>query len=342
MAPSGPGPSGPPQQLGDAASLAWQELMQVLRRRFPASGMLDVVQMSVFEGLETLKNFWSFWEIWSFLSSDGEENRGDMVALTAELTAWLAQQRWPAEAKVAFSRVWLLRGACAVVGIGWTMWEFFKLGAFLHALVFDLPDAKEEARRQAWHSFMLKSFWRDYLDLSGQACSEAFDRLVGDGASHGITPAVGGAAELELLRGISDRFLQRMDAIQLLARVERDKGVPYDPNDPGTKAVRPGDTITGLQQAMVADLGKVIEYEMDPSNWRLTPEQVSMLPEPWQERFEAKEELEARVASGDISAQDELTRLKQEMSDEARALYEFGPESVPDPSPVHGPPSPQK
>jgi hypothetical protein len=229
-----------------------------------------------------------------------------------------------------------------VVGIGWTMWEFFKLGAYLHALLFDLPDAKEEARRQAWHGFMLKNFWPDYLDLAGQARSEAFDRLVGDGASHGVMPAGGGAAELEMLRGISDRFLRRMDAIQLLARVEKDGPVAYDPNDLGPKAVRPGDTIPGLQQEMVADLGKVIEFEVDPSNWRLTPEQVSMLPEPWRERFEAKEELEARVASGDISAQDELARLKQEMSDEARALYEFGPESIPDPSPVHGPPSPQK
>jgi hypothetical protein len=335
------GPSGPPQELGDAASLAWQELMQVLARRFPAAGMLDAVQMPVFQGLETLKNFWTFWEVWGFLSSGGEENRGDMVALTAELAGWLAKRGAASESALVFGGSWLLRGACGAVAIGWTMWEFFKLGSYLHELVFGDPDAEEVARRRAWQSFMFKNFWGDYLDLTSQASGEAFDRLAGGGASHGVTPAIDGRAELDLLRDISDRFLERMDVMQVLARLERDKQVAYDPTDPGQKAMRPGDTIAGLQQAMVADLGRVIDFEMDPSHWKLTPEQVSLLPEPWQERFEAKAELEARVAGGDVSAQDELARLKQEMSDEARALYEFGPASIPDPSPVHGPPSPQ-
>lgn len=202
------------------------------------------------------------------------------------------------------------KGAGVVVVGGWVLaagsviWEAFHLGTWARE-VFDAPDPRE-VRREAWRHYMRQHFWMDYPPLSNALREAAFDALVGDQASHGITPlmtreALFKAQELE--NQISDRWLGHLSVIQALeeyiAKAPPHAGgvtVPDHPDAPaggGYSVVLSSDyrltdqqavelarkEIERAKAAMADDMKALVEFETDPANWALTPEQQAMLPD---------------------------------------------------------------
>jgi len=81
----------------------------------------------------------------------------------------------------------------------------------------ELPARRREAQLEAWHAYMWEKFWADETQYQSRDAREAaFDRLVGDNASHGIVPVLTKDAESrrqELLNQINDRWLEKMEAL---------------------------------------------------------------------------------------------------------------------------------
>jgi hypothetical protein len=216
------------------------------------------------------------------------------------------------------------------VAIAGAVWEGFQLGLWLRDWI-DRPGKEREARREAWRTFMWNNFWFDYQQMSNAMREAAFDKLAGDRASHGITPALtkeAAATSVTLKNEIADRWQRHLYAIEALQSYI-DKG-PYtgevvnpDPDHPQrtgggfkypagprseqntividvsgnwtttqTGEIRRSNSpderkeasieaaraqIEHHQRAMVDDLKTLTEYETNPANWELTPEQKGRL-----------------------------------------------------------------
>ena len=189
-----------------------------------------------------------------------------------------------------------------ILAIGGAIWEGFHAGVWLRELI-DAPDPRE-VRRDAWRRYMDKTLWLPYYqEIAGAAREAAFDDLVGDHASHGVVPKLTEealAASRTLENEISDRWLGHLCVIKALEEYI-EKGphtgmvtVPDHPDAPpgGGYAVdlsRESRTeaqaveaaraeIERLKNSMADDLKALVEFQNDPANWALTPEQQAVLP----------------------------------------------------------------
>jgi hypothetical protein len=174
-----------------------------------------------------------------------------------------------------------------------------------------------EALREAWNAYMWEKYWNssEVTSESRDAREAAFDRLVGDNANHGMVPELTKEAELkrqELINQINDHWLKNAQAINTLKRyVETGEGAMeirsgtaqygtfdgdyylpvtplepvhrwYDPNaEAAKKYVIADDAKHELElykAATTADLKKVTDFDTNPANWALKPEQKALVP----------------------------------------------------------------
>jgi hypothetical protein len=239
----------------------------------------------------------------------------------------------------------------------------FKLGQWLRGRARDsfglpLPGERKQKReyeervsREHWHLHMMGTFWRDMLVTELPLISaNGFDQLAGGGVSHGVVPTLTPDArqgQQQMLREIDGRwqgYVQRLAYLEDALSLASTGG-----NSPDREALRESirKEIQELDAKMQADLEAVVAFDANPANWHLTPEQVTLLPDAWQQRFERKNELEASIEAGRATASTraELAALQEEMTTEAGDLYEYGPRGGLDSPPAagpakYGPPSP--
>lgn len=241
----------------------------------------------------------------------------------------------------------------------------FKLGAFLREIADDYvnaPDRDLERHRRQWHG----EFVQAYLKLSAEVSSEAFDVLAGGNASLGQIPPLTHGANMvlrDMLKEVGQRWVERMERIEWIKReLAKPSGSPYEPTDAERRQWEKGNPraseIAELEAEMQADLERMMAFETNPANWKLSAEQLALLPDEWRERFERRDYLQASIEEihGGAPPRDSplaasLAACEEEMAREARSLYEYGPEVVPevepprygpDAPPTYGPPAPSE
>ena len=239
----------------------------------------------------------------------------------------------------------------------------FKLGTFLREICDDYMSGDErdlERQRRRWRG----EFVERYIEIARQVSADAFDQLAGGNASHGQLPELTPEANLHLrglLQEVGDGWVEKMERIAWIEReLAKAPGSLYEPTDAERAQWEKGNPsaseLEELKAQMQADLDRIIAFETNPANWKLTDEQVARLPEEWRERFERRESLQASIdevhggfAPADSPLAASMNECRDEMAREARSLYEYGPEVVPefepprygpDPPPTYGPPAP--
>jgi hypothetical protein len=191
--------------------------------------------------------------------------------------------------KVAWYTV---RGGISPVGWVSLGWDVVK-GLARHEVMRNLPALRKEAQREDFRNLMWEKFWTNEALYDSSATREAaFDALVGDNAGHGIVPALTQQAEVkrsELMDRVNDRWLDKLErGSELVGDLEfyeqmkpgpdADKSAHQDWNAMVESKQKELDSFNAAMAAeAVQDIQLVKDFESNPSNWDLTPDQQSML-----------------------------------------------------------------
>jgi hypothetical protein len=229
-----------------------------------------------------LAKVWDAYEVWGFVSSGGEKNQGNMVALVAKGVAEGADKRIT---KGVGGRVAVgLRVAGRIVWVAWVGYEAYRLGTWLRE-VTEGPGKKAEADREAWRRRMMEHVWYELIGTMGEEREAAFDRLMGDFTGYAQVPELTKQAAKEGVEGmwaISDWWRLYLAEWQEAVTALTLSGGPAEPGAEMTRSqARWQPKIENIVRRMAADVKKVLDFSNDPRNWNLTDKQRDLLVSKW-------------------------------------------------------------
>ena len=226
---------------------------------------------------------WDYYELFEFGRTGDVEHLGSAVSSGASWLEKAAERRL--EGAVGATGRWVITkwGARAFI-LGWTSWEFFKIGATVRARL-DAQASAEEMAANEWRWAMIRHVWLDYLAALDEEREHAFDEMMGGrrGYAQRIALTPNAARQMmEIIHEASDDWRVQLPRWQRAV-------ASADPNSYRASYwnwhqqlkeddIRAGRAeMTEVADRLAGHFARLRDFMLDPANWALTAEQQRML-----------------------------------------------------------------